>query len=566
VSATSAFSFLLAASARNRLRAAFRRFRSPRHAVAMVLGGAWVAFILFQQLFVARTVGHVAGGWAPGRVAWFVELGMLAVVLLAVALTWLWKRGDALPFTDSEIQLLFPAPLTRRQLVNYKVVGNAIAGLVLVVSVVILFGRGDIVGRARGVLGGWMALTTLTLHGMGAGFTRATLAQHGLSGLRRRIITLAVGVSVIAAVVIGAWRAPGLDAFPDGPAGVEAWTRALASTAPLSWALHPFRASLDVAFGLRPLGHALPAAVAILALHYLWVVRSDAAFEDAAVAAARRAARQTLVLQRGISLGTRRRAWLRLAPTGRPELAFLWKEFVRKTRFISIQELMLGLLFVIFGIVGWAVGHQSGSSGVMGVLGLFCYALVLLWGPSMVSPGLRGDVGYLETIRSLPVRGRHVIVGELAMPVLALTLAQFALLVPVIFDPSPLVPAQASARAAVAAALAIVGPVLTAAALLGRGALVVIYPGWAGGQDTTPVSLPRTGVRVAGFIIGVGAQLAAALVVALAGGIVLAMLWPLFGFFAAPIGAFVGGAAAVGALAVAVVLLGAAFERIDPEP
>ncbi len=571
MSAISALSFLIAASARNRLRAAARRMRSPRHAVAMVLGGAWLGFMVLQQLVVLRQIERAGspgpiGGWPAGRVAWFVELGLLTLLLLGVALTWALGRDGALGFTEAEIQLLFPAPLKRRQLVNYKVAQGALASLVMAVVLVIVFGRGGPVTRAIRILGGWTALTTIGLHGMGASLTRATLVQHGVSGLRKRIITLAVAALLVTAAGVGAWRAPGLDSFADGAAGLEAWTRALVGTAPLSWALYPLRVSLEVAFSPGTLLLALPGALAVLAVHYLWVMSSDAAFEEAAVDAARRATRAMEVVQRGLRVGRHKLGWLRLDSAGRPEFAFLWKAMVRATRFVSVRALSFTVSMALVAIVFLVMARLSGDRWLLGVGGLVCYAMVLVAGPLFVNPGLDKDVTYLEVLRALPVRGSQVVVGELATPALALTAAQWILLVPVVLGGSiPVMPGHLAGRLAVGATLGIVGPLLTTAALLARTLLVVIYPGWFSVQGAAPASLSRSGVGVVSFMLGTLAELGAALVIALAGGAVLYLLWPTLGYWAAPLAGLVAAVVCIMALALAATLVGRVFESIEPE-
>jgi ABC-2 type transport system permease protein len=573
VSAASALTYLAAKSACNRLWVAARRLRNPRQALPLVLGLVWVAgLILYQWVFarhVVRSAASSLGVWSPSGMAWFAELGTLGLLLISTAFTWLWgSNGAALRFTNAEIQMLFPAPLTRRQLVNFRLARDAAACLVPVVVVVLLFGRGDAASQAIRVLGGWITLTTFSLHSMGASLTRVSIAQHGVSGLRRRLLTLGVAALVLVAAAVGLWRAPALSAFPFSPAGVEAWTRTLLGTAPLAWALYPIRVSLGLAFSQESIAVTLPGALMVLAVHYLWVIRSDAAFEDAAVDAARSSVRRLHTLKQGIRLGSSRRGRLRLAAIGRPEVALLWKATIRITRFVSIQTLAFVISLGIAGITAVVTTFLLGNRdpGFLAILCVFFQAVVVLCGPMLVKDGVQPDVAHLEILRSLPLRGRQIIVGELAMPALVLTAAQWILLVPATLVRSPIMPRQIAGRLAVGAALAIMGPVIMASALLARRALMVVVPAWMPREGDAPISLSRSGVGVASMLAGFLAEIATLLVVALGGGGVLYLLWPVLGLLGAPIAALVAAAVVTAGLALAVTVIGEGFDRIEPEP
>src|SRR5690606_1671410 len=82
---------------------------------------------------------------------------------------------------------------------------------------------------------------------------------------------------------------------------------------------------------------AIVPALLLLAAHLLWVVRADAAFEEAAVsAAAWRASRVRDRASGGAtdprSLARRISARLPLAPIGRPAVALLWKNTLAAAR------------------------------------------------------------------------------------------------------------------------------------------------------------------------------------------------------------------------------------------
>src|SRR2546430_9396396 len=157
---------------------------------------------------------------------------------------------------------------------------------------------GQVTGlRLFRVVGLWLVYSTLQLHYAGASLVRAGLTQHGVTGLRRRLGTVLGLASLVALVWWSLRRAlPGIvTAFQDGPTqGYAALTSVMHSGAlgvlvwPLEALVAPLLAASPAAFATR-----LPAALLVLAVHYVWVVRSTLAFEEAAVEHAGKMARRS---------------------------------------------------------------------------------------------------------------------------------------------------------------------------------------------------------------------------------------------------------------------------------
>src|SRR2546430_13716317 len=106
---------------------------------------------------------------------------------------------------------------------------------------------------------------------------------------------------------------------------------------PLEALVAPLVAASPAAFASR-----LPAALLVLAVHYVWVVRSTLAFEEAAVEHAARMARRIEAARQGRWGERSMRAQqttgpirLRLAPTGAPARAIPWKNALGATRDFS---------------------------------------------------------------------------------------------------------------------------------------------------------------------------------------------------------------------------------------
>jgi len=168
--------------------------------------------------------------------------------------------------------------------------------------------------------------------GASVGASVGAAVGEGWSGLRRRAGTFAV---LAGALAFTAWAATRV--VPPDPQNLRTWAPDLARAmldSPLRWALWPGLTLAGLVLARAPaefLSH-LPGALALLGLHYLWVIRSGVAFEEAALAAAERRARAREATRRrrgGVpERRGRRQAPFRLGPSGPVELAFVWKALI----------------------------------------------------------------------------------------------------------------------------------------------------------------------------------------------------------------------------------------------
>jgi len=113
---------------------------------------------------------------------------LCGVVLLA----WLIPhQRAALKFTEAKAAVLFPAPLSRRALIRFKLLRSQLAILFTVILFTFLPARlgsgGSGLMRAAG---GWVILFTLNLHSMGSSFALKRLKDRGLPHWKRRVAVL----------------------------------------------------------------------------------------------------------------------------------------------------------------------------------------------------------------------------------------------------------------------------------------------------------------------------------------------------------------------------------------
>ena len=564
-----AFAYLTLTSARNRFGRSLRRLRSPRYVVALLF-----ALLYFGFLF-ANPASR--GGAASALLGPIVEMAG-ALALTAMVAYW-WTFGSdtgALAFSPAELHFLFPAPVTRRQLIQYKLVRAQLVILVNILIWSVLLRRGGGEGALAWVrpLSLWVFFSTLQLHRLGATLARTSATEHGGAGLRRSALAIGVAALAVGAVAWGlvhAWPTGGVTLLT-----LEPVLREATGTAPASWALAPVQLVLAPLFAtdLAAWARAFPAALGIMLLHFLWVVRADAAFEDAAVEASADRAARVAARRSGAPDRSRRRAGvgdaprrirLPLPPTGDPVAAIVWKNmyavargdrFARQTVFFAIAVVALSAFSII---------RPSKSELVMGVITAWSAMLVLL-GPVWVRNDLRGDLPRLEVLRTYPLAPGRLVAAEVASSALVLTALELLLGAAVFIAllRAPDVELPVPDRVAIAAAVALGLPALNLLSAAIHNTAALLFPAWLPvGAEKKPgiEAMGQMYLTLFATLIVLAVLL---LLPAVAGTIATLVLYGTYGLWALVPGVVVGSAVAFGELALMVRWMGGVFARTEP--
>jgi ABC-2 type transport system permease protein len=518
-----AFSFLIVRTTGHSVRARLKRLRSPRYAI-----GAGVGLVYFWMMFGS---GGPTRGFAQFGVsrdaAIFVGTGLLFVL---TALGWVWtsKKGPVLGFTAAEVQYLFPAPITRRQLIVYRIVRVQINLLFPSLMFAFLSRPSGIAGVPMAWLGFWLALGVIGVHSMGVSLSRSSLGSHGLAGWTRQWMPLALliaVVSVIVATIVGAW--PQLTAISGTGARIEEAGRVL-STGAAGLALWPIRTlvRLPMSTDAATFGRMLGPVLLMWVLSAVWVIRSDAAFEDASADQAERVAR---MLRGGLPIAKpvkSRRPLFTLGPVGRPETALLWKNLIAAGRVSRIALFISIGSIVVFGIVMFSMGDDS--MGLAGTAGMLCQMgafMILINGPLSARYDLRRDLGHLATLKSWPISGAAILRGEVLAPTIVLTTVLWIVLAASVALGGGMFAETARDApwefASWTVAAMIVGPGIIAMGVTIQNGIAVWLPAWV--RVT-----PRTGAGVE----GIGQQMLLAIasflilpIVAIPAGIAGGIVW-----------------------------------------
>lgn len=546
-----AFAFLLAASFKNRLVAQARRLRKPRYLIGTVIGVGYLWVASSPRMF-----GISRHGQAGEELRQTVELVLVGLALMAIAGNWIFgsDRG-AVRFSEAEVQLLFPAPLTRTQLLHYKLVHTLLLSLLSAVLTAVIFGRGFFGHPFYWAIGSWIGFATLSFHGIAASFARSTLFEHGLSGLKRYAVTFTV-LGAFAAVVVHGLRAAGGDI----PRAVE--------LAPLSWLLLPFRApaKLMVAGDFGSFARQLPIALGFLGFHYAWVMSSAVRFEDASLEAAEKRAKW-LEARRGMrgAIVLPVRTPFSIAPIGAPEIGLLWKGIIAGLRKFPIVEVTVIAVCMVAGMVATAfAGSGSGYRAIAAGLAGMGWVLSVAYGPLIARFDLRLDVQNLEQLRALPLSGRQIFLGEVLAPAALLAIAQWAFLaLTVLLGGVPEIPGGTSARVAAIAGAAIAGPALSLLGVAIQNAVVIVFPDW----NRTPIERSRGPELIGMQLMILMANFVALAVLVLPGAALGAGLmylaWDRMGVTSAPIAAVLIAFTTFGEVVILSAVFGRIFDRLE---
>ena len=525
--------YLWLCQTRNRVRVRLGRLREPRYLLGSIFGIAYFGyFIVIRNPAFAGRQGQ--GGWtAVARGAETLELIAAAVMLLLAAFVWLVPAArHPIRFSPSEVQFLFPAPLTRRQLLSYRLL-RAQLGILFGSAIATLFMRpASLASGWKFLIGLWLILLTSRVYFVAVSLYREGLRQRGTGGLRRwGPAAAAVGaVALVAMTVSRAW--PALTAMSTRAEVVGALGQ-LASSGAVGWVLWPFRAlsSVPLAGTTVAFWWALPGAFAVLAINYVWVLRADTAFEESAALLADAGATTTSSESHARRTSGAMSTPFVLAPTGRPEAAIVWKNLIMVGRYASITTLLRLVPAVIaVGILVTVATRRGEFASAAPVLCLVLLALTILFGPMMSRNDLRRDLGHLAMLKAWPLSGATLLRGEILAPTVLLTAVAWLLILgaAALIGGMPMrdVPLAVFNRISYATAALVVAPALILTQVTVLNGLAVLFPAWIATGAARARGVDAMGQRLlttTGLLIAlVGALIPAALVAGVVAGAVYA--------------------------------------------
>jgi ABC-2 type transport system permease protein len=493
---TGALLYLRLKSLQNLLWSRLRRLQQPKYLVGFIVGAGYFYLMVFRHVRPggrpSASLSHLPAVLPADLIPTVTALGAL-ILLVIVLLAWLVPdRQAGLAFSEAEIAFLFPAPVRRRTLIYYKLLNSQFAILVTAALITLVTGSWSFLGGNTLIhgIGWWVILATLNLHFMGSSFAMTRLLDRGVTPWRRRFALLGLIAGFLVVTVV--WL--GRDLHAPQPADlvsvhtIAAYLNTLLGSGPLPWLLLPGKLVLGpfLASDARALVLALGPALLIFALHVVWVLRSEVSFEDASIARSEKRAAKVAAVREGNWRAARgalkaRPGPFRLAATGRPEVAFLWKNLL-STFPVFRPRTFAYLACLIVAAYQWLARDPAYRLAlpVFAVVAFVAAGYILFLGPQLARQDLRSDLANTDLLKTYPLHGWQVVLGQLLTPVAILTGALWLVLLTLLlaFHPARLDWLTPALRLTIGAALVPILPVVCALQLLVPNAAALLFPAW----------------------------------------------------------------------------------------
>ncbi|MCU1383666.1 MAG: hypothetical protein JWL71_2363 [Acidobacteria bacterium] len=564
--------YIIVCSARNRMRVRLQRLREPRYLIGAIVGAAYIYFSFFARFRASRASTARRNGRPPQFPAAMTALAASApafsgLLLMAVATgAWLFPMNSGLlEFSDAELQFLFPAPVSRRELLIHRMLRSQLG--MLFGAVVIGLASPSPLGlsRVRIAVGTWILLVTGKIY-----FTGVTLARARLragSARARRVAWLPVAAMIGALGLVGSAIAREvMHAMPSGPRDVLLLLGRVAQSGAPRVVLWPFMALTRPLFSEWPQPYltSLALAIVVLAAIGVWVLLSDEAFQEAVSDVAERRSQEPARAKGQPTYTVRSSGWT-LAPIGRPETAFAWKAAMQTLRMVDRRA--IGQVIAIVSaltIIAASLGRANGLASLLAAFSLAATAFAIVLAPQVIRMDMRQDLRHLELLKTWPVKASAIVRGELLWPGVIITAGAWAMLaVATLLSGTILTSLSVGLRMSGGAAIAIVAPALVFSQLMIHNAVALLFPAWVPLGNQRPRGLDAMGQR----LILLGGTWLLLMVSALPGAIAGGVVW-----FA--LQRFVGPAALLPAAVVCAVIvglevllateaIGPAYERLD---
>lgn len=487
---TRAFLELALQSFKNRILSKVRRMKDPRYALGALFGAGYFAWVFLRNRHVSTVFQN---GMMSEMRADVVSVAILVIMLFAWALP-----GDSggLEFTEAEIQFLFPAPLRRRDLLLYKI----IRAQPQIFTSIIIF---SFLGATRGkVVGLWVAFSVMSVYMMLVALGRARLRLLGINFLVRLLLVLGIAAALFG---VGVYVAKGFSVHFDA-GSYQSFAKQFTAQVGVVFQ-HPAVRSI-LFFPRAFAGAVFPVSMTMLLISVMVLLpfgvvlfyiadRLNVSFEESSLVRAqkRHDAQQQMRARRGgrYVMFKRARAPFRLAPTGRPETAIVWKNSVAAMR-MSLAWIVI--IIVVFAVLLANAFYSPLAREGVGMVFLMITAMLPFLGPNMFTNDLRLDLPRLEVLKSYPLTGDGVVAAEIAAPLVIIATLEI-LAIGCAWTTLGIAGKLSGVMGAQFALCALLFAVpVVALQLLIRNAVPVVFPAWAARSKEDPRGFVLTGQRL----------------------------------------------------------------------
>ena len=243
----------------------------------------------------------------------------------------------------------------------------------------------------------------------------------------------------------------------------------------------------------------------------------------------------------------------------------LWKNLIGVGQVISVRLwISIIVIVAVLGVSLANIGHDRNLSVMAAILIVVALSYSLLLGPQLLRVDFRNDLPLADILKTFPMRGWQIALGEILAPVSVLAALQWLLLLTgvglILYLPGK----QEALFLAIALGAAMLLPVLDLLVLLIPNAAVLLFPSWIQAGKDSPRGIEATGQRL---IFALGQMLALLLALVPAAGAFVGVFFLLYLAFgpaaAVPLASLAATIILVAEAGFGVMLLGKLFERFD---
>ena len=472
--------YLIARSTLNSLRHKISRLRQPRYLLPTLAGAGYLWFVLGMPGIGASMPGPQTPDFAP------VIRSFAGVVLLVIG-TLAWQLAPSNPtllLSEPEVTQLFTAPLSRKQIIRYRLLRAQPALLFMAMIATLLATRRPELNFVFAGAGAYCMVNVLLFHGITASLVCGKLQSWGAGSLGMRIpgITLAGCVGML---VLSNWQPfPGLRQ----PELIGTWIDNVFNRGFAGQILWPLRqmAAMASAPTLEDFAPGFAVSVCALLLLDQLATRLNTPFEESALALAQNVGRRVEAFKRGglssaslSGVQTVKPSRFRLSEQGPIWRAMMWKNIVGQTRGVSMRLIApLAVMALVFGIVVMSADRREIMDMMLTAMLSVFISMLLIAGPQVLRNDLRSELQRLDYLKSLPVRGRDILRGEVygSAALISLALVTLVLLGVTFIHGSDKI--TLSLRAIVLATAAFALPPVAAMAFALENGAAVLMPSW----------------------------------------------------------------------------------------
>ncbi|MDR1989403.1 MAG: hypothetical protein LBQ09_04140 [Acidobacteriaceae bacterium] len=565
--------YIMACSAKNRARRQLARLREPRYLVGALAGIAFFYYTIFGRQRLIRA----AAAENPNRRSFTDRFPVVALVttnpavsgvalLGMAAVSWLLPMSSSLlNFSRVETEMLFPAPVMRRQLLVYRLLRSQLAVLIGTWLFALIYPITSVEARVRSLFAVWLLLLSSDVYVAGVTLwqTEARVRPRSIAVRLAKGIPLGLFIGGLAALVFAV-----LTRAAEAPIANAADALAVIAHASqrrfIGLVLMPFVALVRPMFAesWREFAVAASGALVVYVALVCWVLLAEQAVDSVTEGTVERLAQPKTASP--ARYRARPMRWV-LSTTGRAETAFVWKNVLQTLRVVDWRAWLPWLApLATVTLVVTLIPRIRGLAQAASIVATFFTAFLAVMGPQILRDDLRRDLLHLDVLKTWPVRAAAIIRGEILWPACMVTLLTWGSgTLALVLSAESFPGTDAHVRIAVGLSGLILVPGIILAQFTVQNAAALLLPAWVLEATDRRRSLDAIGQRL---IMLVGTPLVA-IVSLLPTGIIGGVCWVLFHQWLGPWvlipAAVIGLILMCVEVLTATELLGPAFDRLD---